>query len=46
LDLGFLVDDVMGGVCFAFILMTSSPIRSRRHSGSKFYWILGYNTSR
>jgi len=27
LDLGFLVDDVMGGVCFAFIFMMSSPIQ-------------------
>jgi len=43
--LGFLVDDVMSGVCFAFLLMTSSPIRFIRYSGSRFYWILGYNTS-
>jgi len=45
LDLGFLVDDVMSGVCFAFLLMTSSSIRLIRYSGSRFYCILGYNTS-
>jgi len=28
LDLGFLVDDAMSGVCFAFIFMTSPPIQS------------------
>jgi len=27
LGLGFLVDDAMIGVCFAFIFMTSSPIQ-------------------
>jgi len=27
LDLGFLVDDAMSGVCFAFIFMMSSPIQ-------------------
>jgi len=43
--LEFLVDDVMSGACFAFLLMTSSPIQSSRYCGSKFYWILGCNTS-
>jgi len=39
LDLGFLVGDVMSGVGFAFLLMTSSPIQLSQVSGSKFYWI-------
>jgi len=37
--------DVMIGVCFAVILMTSSTDPTSGYCGSKFYWILGYNTS-
>jgi len=42
------VDDVKIGVCFAFVWfffydVIAEPMR--RFSGSKFVWILGYNTS-
>jgi len=43
--LGFLVDNVMIGVGFAFFWMTSSADRMSLFRGSQFYWILGYNTS-
>jgi len=42
--LGPWVDDVMIGVCFVGILMTSSVDPMNRYCGSKFYWILGYRT--
>jgi len=42
--MGFVVDDVMIGECFVF-LMTSSADSMSRFRGSKFYWILGYNTN-
>jgi len=45
LALGFLVDDVMSGACFVVCLMTSSTDPMSRYYGSKFYWILGYDTS-
>jgi len=45
LGLGFLVGDVMSGVCFAVCLMTSSADPMSRFRGSQFYWKLGYNTS-
>jgi len=35
----------MIGECFAVILMTSSADPTSWYCGSKFYWILGYNTS-
>jgi len=34
------VDDVMIGVGFGVILMTSSPEATNRFSCSTFYWIL------
>jgi len=43
--LGFLIDDVIIGGDFAVTLMTSSAEPVGRFCGSKFYWILGYNTS-
>jgi len=45
LGLGFLVDDVIIGVGFSVLLMTSSANPLSRFGGSKFSWILGYNTS-
>jgi len=45
LGFGFLVDGVMIWVYFAVILMTSSVDLMSRFCCSKFYWILGYNTS-
>jgi len=36
--MGFLVDDVMIGTCFAVLLMTSSADLMSRFCGSKFYW--------
>jgi len=41
LALGFLVDDIMSGVC----LLMSSTNPMNQYCGSKFHWILGYNTS-
>jgi len=40
-----LVDDVMSGVCFMACLLASSTDPVSQYCGSKFYWILGYNTS-
>jgi len=45
LGLGFSDNDVMIGACFAGILMTPSADPMSRLCGSKFYWILSYNTS-
>jgi len=44
---GFFVDDVRVGVCFVFSLFFYDVIAepSGQFRGSKFVWILGYNTS-
>jgi len=43
--LRFLVDGVMIGVCFAVISMTSTADPMNRYCGTKYDWILRYNTS-